>query len=129
MANVLYDALFGKYAGQDTPFLWLPDGSKVTHRAFLEQAAQFAHVLKAAGLNVGTVWLYRSKNRVRRWPFMRPVSKRDLCSCRSTQPIRLMKCPISLKTAVRGYLFAIQHNQMPLCPLQLAQMRNWKPWM
>ncbi len=53
MANILYDALFGKHAGCDTPFLWLPDGSKVTHAAFLKQAAQFAHVLTDAGLNVG----------------------------------------------------------------------------
>ena len=53
MANVLYDALFGKHAGKDTAFLWLPDGSKITHTAFLEQAAQFAHVLTDAGLNIG----------------------------------------------------------------------------
>lgn len=53
MANVLYDALFGKHAGRDTPFLWLPDGTQVTHAAFLDQAAQFAHVLTDAGLNVG----------------------------------------------------------------------------
>lgn len=53
MANVLYDALFGKHAGRDTAFLWLADGAKVTHKAFLEQAAQFAHVLTDAGLAVG----------------------------------------------------------------------------
>ncbi len=53
MANVLYDALFGKHAGRDTPFLWLANGSNVTHAAFLEQAAQFAHVLTNAGLVIG----------------------------------------------------------------------------
>lgn len=53
MANVLYDALFGKHAGRDTAFLWLADGTKVTHKAFLEKAAQFAHVLTDAGLAVG----------------------------------------------------------------------------
>ncbi len=53
MANVLYDALFGKHAGKDTPFLWLPDGRKITHAAFIKQAAQFAHVLTDAGLSVG----------------------------------------------------------------------------
>ncbi|MEJ6710381.1 MAG: AMP-binding protein, partial [Amylibacter sp.] len=53
MANILYDALFGKHAGCDTPFLWSADGSSVTYAAFLEQAAQFAHVLTDAGLNIG----------------------------------------------------------------------------
>ena len=53
MANVLYDGLFGKHAGAGTVFLHMPDGSTVTHRAFLEQAAQFAHVLTDAGLAVG----------------------------------------------------------------------------
>ena len=53
MANVLYDALFGKHAGHDTPFLWLQDGTKVTHATFLDQAAQFAYVLMDAGLTVG----------------------------------------------------------------------------
>jgi malonyl-CoA/methylmalonyl-CoA synthetase len=53
MTNILYDALFGKHAGCDTPFLWLPNGHRVTHAEFLEQAAQFAHVLADAGLSVG----------------------------------------------------------------------------
>ena len=53
MANVLYDALFGKHTGHDTPFLWLEDGTKITHATFLDQAAQFAYVLMDAGLAVG----------------------------------------------------------------------------
>ena len=53
MTNPLYDALFGIHAGRDTPFLHLPDGAILTHRAFLDQAAQFAHVLAHAGLTPG----------------------------------------------------------------------------
>ena len=53
MANTLYDALFGKHAGQETPFLFLPDGQTLTHRTFLEQAAQIAHVLTSVGLAPG----------------------------------------------------------------------------
>ena len=53
MANPLYDTLFGKHAGQQTPFLWLPDGSVLTHAAFLAQTAQFAHVFVQLGLTPG----------------------------------------------------------------------------
>jgi len=53
MANPLYDALFGRHAGQETPFLHLPDGRTLTHAAFLAQAAQVAHVLTQAGLAPG----------------------------------------------------------------------------
>ncbi|MCV6587297.1 MAG: AMP-binding protein, partial [Marinibacterium sp.] len=53
MANILYDALFGCHAGQDTPFLHLPDGTVLTHDAFLTQAAQMAHVMVDAGLTPG----------------------------------------------------------------------------
>ena len=53
MANILYDALFGKHANRDTPFLWLEDGTKVTHASFLNLTAQFAYVLTDAGLSVG----------------------------------------------------------------------------
>lgn len=53
MANVLYDALFGKHTGHDTPFLWLENGTKITHATFLDQAAQFAYVLMDAGLTIG----------------------------------------------------------------------------
>ena len=50
MTNPLYDELFGKHAGQNTPFLILPDGTVWTHKAFLAKAAQYAHVLKETGL-------------------------------------------------------------------------------
>ncbi|WP_338550905.1 malonate--CoA ligase [Roseovarius phycicola] len=53
MTNPLYDELFGKHAGQSTPFLILPDGTVWTHNAFLAKAAQYAHVLKAMGLQTG----------------------------------------------------------------------------
>ncbi|ARE40481.1 Acetoacetyl-CoA synthetase [Rhodovulum sp. P5] len=53
MANPLYDRLFGKHAGKGTPFLHLPDGTTLTHDAFLRLAARFAHVLTARGLRPG----------------------------------------------------------------------------
>ncbi len=53
MANPLYDQLFGKHAGQDTPFLWLPDGSCLSHDAFLKQAAQIANTLTLLGVRPG----------------------------------------------------------------------------
>ncbi|MCL4132495.1 UNVERIFIED_CONTAM: hypothetical protein GTU68_017577 [Idotea baltica] len=53
MANPLYDTLFGRYSGQGTPFLHLADGRTVTHAAFLEQAAQFAHVFAELGAQPG----------------------------------------------------------------------------
>ena len=53
MANPLYDALFGRHAGQNTPFLYLPDGTTVTHAAFVARAARFAGALGASGLQVG----------------------------------------------------------------------------
>ncbi|MDU9003921.1 malonate--CoA ligase [Sedimentitalea todarodis] len=53
MANPLYDTLFGRYYGQDTVFLHLQDGRTVTHAAFLEQAAQFAHVFAELGAQPG----------------------------------------------------------------------------
>ena len=49
MTNVLFDTLFGKHAGQATPFLISPDGSVLTHDAFLGMAAQFAHAITGAG--------------------------------------------------------------------------------
>ena len=51
--NPLYDQLFGRHAGQDTPFLILPDEQVITHAAFLCEAAQIAHVLVKAGLQPG----------------------------------------------------------------------------
>jgi len=53
MANPLYDELFGKHAGQQTPFLHLPDGTVWTHDQFLRLAAQMAHAVTAAGLTAG----------------------------------------------------------------------------
>jgi malonyl-CoA/methylmalonyl-CoA synthetase len=53
MTNPLYDALFGKHANQSTPFLYLSDGSALTHAEFLTKAAQFAHVLTDVGLAPG----------------------------------------------------------------------------
>ena len=53
MANPLYDALFGKYAGQETPFLYLPDGTVISHAGFLEMAARIAGVITEAGLKPG----------------------------------------------------------------------------
>ena len=53
MANLLYDTLFGRYLGQSSVFLHLPDGSTLTHDAFLQMAARFAHVLSANGLETG----------------------------------------------------------------------------
>ncbi len=51
--NPLYDTLFGKHVGQETPFLILPDDQIITHRQFLARAAQFAHVLLDAGAKTG----------------------------------------------------------------------------
>ncbi len=53
MPNPLYDTLFGRHAGQDTPFLILRDGSEITHAAFVEMAAQFAHAITTSGLVAG----------------------------------------------------------------------------
>ncbi|MBR9652696.1 malonate--CoA ligase [Thalassovita aquimarina] len=53
MTNPLYDGLFGIHAGKQTPFLHLADGSVLTHQAFLEQAAQFAHLTGQLGLKPG----------------------------------------------------------------------------
>ncbi len=53
MANPLYDTLFGRHAGQDTPFLHLPDGTTLSHDAFLQTAARYAHTLTDLGLVPG----------------------------------------------------------------------------
>ncbi|TDX33137.1 malonate--CoA ligase [Rhodovulum visakhapatnamense] len=53
MANPLYDQLFGRHAGRETPFLHLADGRTLTHAAFLTTAARFAHALNAFGLGPG----------------------------------------------------------------------------
>ncbi|WP_343081150.1 malonyl-CoA synthase [Ostreiculturibacter nitratireducens] len=53
MANPLYDALFGRHEGRQTPFLLLDDGKTVTHAEFLAQAARFAGEVTALGLEPG----------------------------------------------------------------------------
>ncbi len=53
MTNPLYDTLFGAHTGKDTPFLHLPDGTTITHAAFLAQTAQMAHGLTDLGLQAG----------------------------------------------------------------------------
>jgi malonyl-CoA/methylmalonyl-CoA synthetase len=53
MANLLYDSLFGRHAGQSTPFLHLSDGSTITHAAFLDRAAQIARAITDLGLAPG----------------------------------------------------------------------------
>ena len=53
MANPLYDQLFGVHAGQDTPFLRLPDGAVIRHDGFVKRAAQIAHALSNFGLQPG----------------------------------------------------------------------------
>jgi malonyl-CoA/methylmalonyl-CoA synthetase len=53
MGNPLYDTLFGRHAGRDTPFLHLPGGAVLTHGAFVATAARFANVLAEAGLRPG----------------------------------------------------------------------------
>lgn len=53
MTNPLYDTLFGRHAGAETPFLHLPDGTTVTHNAFLKMVARTAHVISDAGIAPG----------------------------------------------------------------------------
>ncbi len=53
MANPLYDTLFGRHAGQQTPFLLLPDGATLTHKAFLAIVSQYANAITNLGLNAG----------------------------------------------------------------------------
>ena len=53
MPNPLYDQLFGRHAGKQTPFLILPDGQTISHAAFLAMGAQIAHVLTDLGLRAG----------------------------------------------------------------------------
>lgn len=53
MTNPLYDTMFAPHAGQDTPFLLLPDGSTITHAAFIDRAAQLAHALAGFGVRTG----------------------------------------------------------------------------
>ncbi|MDF1669081.1 MAG: malonyl-CoA synthase [Roseovarius sp.] len=53
MANPLYDRLFGRYAGKTSVFLQLPEGETISHAAFLEMAARYAHMLRELGVTAG----------------------------------------------------------------------------
>ncbi len=53
MTNPLYDQLFGRHAGQATPFLHLLDGTVLTHADFLAMAAQISHVFTDLGMTPG----------------------------------------------------------------------------
>lgn len=53
MTNHLYDALFGRHAGSDAPFLILPDGQALSYRDFLAKVGRHAQALGAAGLRPG----------------------------------------------------------------------------
>ena len=53
MSNPLYDTLFGQHQGQTTPFLYLEDGTTISHDDYLKQAAQFAHLFTALGMQPG----------------------------------------------------------------------------
>ncbi|WP_170608539.1 malonate--CoA ligase [Ruegeria arenilitoris] len=53
MTNTLYDSLFANHAGNKAPFLQLDDGQLVSYDAFLNRAAQIAHVLKNSGVSPG----------------------------------------------------------------------------
>lgn len=51
--NTLYDALFAPHAGSGATFLETDDGFTLSYGAFVERAAQMAHVLTEAGLQPG----------------------------------------------------------------------------
>lgn len=53
MTNPLFDKLFGKHAGKDTPFLMLSGGAVLSHHAFLKTAARFANTIRHLGLEAG----------------------------------------------------------------------------
>ena len=53
MANPLFDTLFGRHAGSEAVFLYLPDGNTITYQSFLGMAARFAYAIRDAGLLAG----------------------------------------------------------------------------
>lgn len=53
MANPLFDRLFGRHLGKQTPFLRLADGRFLTHADFLDMAARIANALTGMGLAPG----------------------------------------------------------------------------
>ena len=50
MANHLHDALFAPHEGRGTAFLYLPDGTTLTHGAFCDLAARYGAALRGVGL-------------------------------------------------------------------------------
>jgi malonyl-CoA/methylmalonyl-CoA synthetase len=53
LANVLYDQLFERHAGNPAPFLFLADGGEVSYEEFLRLAGRFANALTGIGLVPG----------------------------------------------------------------------------
>ena len=53
MTTPLYDALFARHEGQQTPFLHLPGGDTLSHGAFLEGVGRMANALGALGVTPG----------------------------------------------------------------------------
>ncbi len=53
MTNPLWDRLFAAQDGREAPFLHLPDGSEMSHAAFLARAGHLAGALSEAGLGAG----------------------------------------------------------------------------
>ncbi|MEM1372974.1 MAG: malonyl-CoA synthase [Pseudomonadota bacterium] len=51
--NALYDALFAPHTGGTSPFLETDEGAVMSYGAFVERAAQMAHVIAGAGLVPG----------------------------------------------------------------------------
>ena len=53
MSNPLYDALIGPHRGQDTPFLYMQDGTVQTHADFVDLAGRYASALDQLGVAAG----------------------------------------------------------------------------
>lgn len=53
MANLLFDALFGRHAASDAPFLISASRTVTSYRSFLDSIAQMAHELVARGVKPG----------------------------------------------------------------------------
>lgn len=53
MTNPLFDTLFAPHIGSAAPFLFLPNGKRLSYGDFLTQAAQFANVMREAGVEPG----------------------------------------------------------------------------
>ncbi|MFT4794734.1 MAG: malonyl-CoA/methylmalonyl-CoA synthetase [Paracoccaceae bacterium] len=53
MANPLYDALFGRHAGNPAPFLHLADGRVISYAAFVKMTAQYANAITGMGVAPG----------------------------------------------------------------------------